>query len=829
MARSPSSSRGGSAAAAKAPPRSAKRPAKGAKPKGKGRAKGGSPIRRFGAWVGRILLGALIGLILGGGAMVGTLYRAALLDVDRVVAGPVWSSSGRVMSGPQVVWTGLSYSAEALAADLSAAGYVRSSKVAKPGDFQVSGDAVMVDVPAAEGPGWSASEGEVLVTFRDGHVSSVSPKGRATFAPAELAAVRGAQNETRRSVPLAEIPDHVVHAVLAMEDSRFYDHEGVDPIGIARAFIVNVVRGNTVQGGSTLTQQLAKNLFLSSDRTIERKAHEALLALALERRLSKNEVLELYLNGVYLGQADGASVYGVDQAARAFFGKPVGRLEVGEAAVLGGIISAPNRYDPLQHPDKAQERRDITLARMVDVGWLDAATAAAAKKQPLVTHPALTGRSAPWAVDAAVAALEDTLGPGSVAARGVTVQTTIQPALQRLAERAVRESLAELDKAHPKARGAEMALVAVRASDGAIVALVGGRDYAVSPYNRALVGHRQVGSTVKPLTTLFAFEEDNDLSPATPLDDHPIDRVEDGKPWHPKNYDGVFLGPIPLRQALAQSRNIPAVLLSERVGMKNLEKKWKGLGLSDATAWKSSALGGFDATPTEVAGAYTVFPTGGLWRRPLLVRHAADQGGEVLWSEEPVSARKASARAAWLTSTILEDVVKTGTGAAAVKYGAVGAVAGKTGTTDNMRDAWFAGYSRDLVVVVWVGFDKGKDLGLSGGQAALPAWARFMAGSGTMSGAFSPPADVERATVCEISRMPNRAACPATATEWFSRGHVPSEQCPTHAGPVQAAAAAATSIWDRLTGGADAEGPEVEEVAEDKKKRRGLFGRNDEG
>ncbi len=820
MARSPGSSKASGSKAAKAPPKgAAKKAGKGAKPKG--RAKGGSALRRFGAWVGRVLLGALLGVLVGGGAVLAGLYRAALQDVDRVVAGPVWSSSGRVLSGPQVVWTGLAYSADELAEDLVAAGYVRASKIGKAGDFQVSEDAVMVSVPPAKGAGWSSSEGEVLVTFREGRVSSVSPKGRATFAPAELAAVRGSQNETRRSVPLAEIPDIVVKSVLAMEDSRFYDHEGVDPIGITRALVVNVVRGNTVQGGSTLTQQLAKNLFLSSDRTIERKAHEALLAVALERRLSKNEVLELYLNGVYLGQADGASVYGVDQAARAFFGKPVARLDVGEAATLGGIISAPNRYGPLQHPDKAQERRDIALSRLVDVGWLDPAAAAAAKKQPLVTSPAVTGRDAPWAVDAAVAALEESMGAGSVAARGVTVQTTIQPALQRLAERVVRESLAELDRTQPKAKGAEMALVAVRASDGAIVAMVGGRDYARSPFNRALVGRRQVGSTVKPLTAVFAFEEDEDLSPATVFDDSPIDRVEDGKPWHPKNYDGAFLGPIPLRKALTQSRNIPAILLSERVGMKSLEKRWKGLGLTGATAWKSSALGGFDATPAELAGAYTVFPTGGLWRRPLLVRHAADSDGEVLWSEEPVTARRASARAAWLTSTILEDVLVTGTGSSAPKYGATGAVAGKSGTTDNTRDAWFAGYSRDLVVVVWVGFDKGRDLGLSGGQAALPAWARFMAGTGTLSGSFQPPADVERATVCEASRLPNRPACPATATEWFSRGHVPSEPCPTHAGPIQAVGAAATSIWDRITG--------QEETTTEPKKRRGLFGRNSEG
>lgn len=820
MARAPKATKG-KAKGGKAPA-----PRAGRKTKGKG----GGALKRAWAFFLRVSLGALLGLLVGVGVVLGGLYRAALEDVDQVVAGPVWSSSGRVLSGAQVVWTGLLLTADELATDLSAAGYVRAPKAARPGDFQVGDDAVLVNVPPVKGPGYSTSSGEVLVTFRDGRVASVSPKGKATFAPAELAAVRGAENETRRVVPLAELPDHVVKAVLAMEDSRFYDHEGVDPIGIARALIVNVLAGDTVQGGSTLTQQLAKNLFLGAERTLQRKAREALLAVALERRLSKAELLELYLNGVYLGQASGASVYGVDQAARAFFGKPASRLDLGEAATLGGIISAPNRYNPLQHPDKARERRDITLDRMAAVGWAANDKVEAEKKRPLTTNPSVGGRRAPWVVDAAVGALEDSLGPGSVAARGVTITTTLQPALQRLAERAVATSLAELDREHPKARGAQMALVALRVSDGAVVALVGGRDYNQSPYNRALAARRQIGSTVKPLTALFAFEDDEALSPATVLDDSPIERVEDGKPWKPRNYDGTFLGPVTVRQALSQSRNIPAVLLSERVGMHDLATKWKSLGLSTATSWKSSALGGFDATPVELAGAYSVFPGGGTWHRPVLVRSAVDSDGAVLWTEEPVAARRTSARAAFLATNILEDVVRTGTGSAAARYGAKGAVAGKTGTTDDARDAWFAGFSRDYVVVVWVGFDRARDLGLTGSQAALPAWARFMAGTGSLSGSFQPPADVEQATVCAESHLPARPACPATEPEWFSRGSVPAELCPAHAGPLQQVGAAATSVWDRLTGGGDAGDGAAEEAGDQKKeKKKGLFGRRSEG
>ena len=789
----------------------------------KGKGKGGSSLSRLWSWTLRIAISALVGLVLGGGLVLAGLYRAALQDVDKVVAGPIWAASGKIMSGPQVIWTGLQLSPADLAEDLVAAGYVKTSKASRPGDFQVSQDAVMVNVPAAKGTGWSATEGEVLVSFRGDRVASVSPKGRATFAPAELTAVRGSDNERRRPVALSAMPEPVVKGVLAMEDARFYDHEGVDPLGIARAVFVNTMAGSTVQGGSTLTQQLAKNLFLSTERTLQRKSREALLAVALERRLSKNEVLELYLNGVYLGQASGASVYGVDQGAQAFFGKPLARLELGEAAMLGGIISAPNRYNPLQHPDKATERRNLTLDRMAELGWADKTAVAAEKKKVLVTNSSVNGRRAPWTIDAALASVEETLGSGSVAARGVTVNTTIQPALQRLAEHVVAQSLAELDKAHPKAAGAQMALVAMRASDGAILAMVGGRDYEKSPYNRALSGRRQVGSTVKPLTAVFSFEADQDLSPGTLFDDAPISRIEDGKPWNPKNYDGQFVGPITLRDAIRQSRNIPAVLLSERVGMAKLEDRWHSIGLSTATAWKSSALGGFGATPVELASAYTLLPSGGLWRRALLVREAVDSTGAVLVSEEPVTARRASARAAFLTTSMLADVVTGGTGKAAATYGAKGAVAGKTGTTDDARDAWMVGYSRDLVVVVWVGFDRDRALGLSGGQAALPAWARFMAGTGTLSGSFTPPADVAQVSVCASSGQLPRPGCPLTTMEWFSRP--PTESCTLHGGPVQQIGTAAASIWDRIQGeikGEDAAAPE------EPKPRKRLFGR-DEG
>jgi len=706
--------------------------------------------------------------------VVSVQYRQAVQDVEELLGGRVWSSSGRVMSAPMELWAGLRLSPEELATDLQAAGYARVSRAQAPGDFEVAPDAILVRVAEGRWPGATVEAGDLLLTFSGDRISSVSPGSVATLAPAELAGVRGGDNEARRVISLGEVPPHVVQAVLAMEDARFYDHEGLDPLGIARALLVNAWSGSTAQGGSTLTQQVVKNLFLTQERTLERKAREAVLAMALEAQRSKDDILELYLNEIYLGQAGGVAICGIDQAARVYFGKPAERLEIGEAATIAGIVSAPNRYSPLRHPQRALERRDVALGRMADVGFLAPSDAEVLKREPLTLHPSSTSRRAPWAVDAAVDGIEQAMGEGTVVARGVSVHTTIQPALQRLAERAVIEGLAELQQTHPTTEGAQAAMAVVRVRDGAVVALVGSRDYASSQFDRASHGSRQIGSTVKPLTAVLAFEADASLSPATVLDDSYIERIVDGKTWAPRNYDGSYRGLLTLREALRVSRNIPAVLLAERAGMKTLARGWRELGLDEASSNPSAALGSFGATPLELAGAYTVFPGGGRWSQPTLVRSAFDEGGALLWEQEPIRLRRTSSESAWLVGSMLEDVVASGTGAQASSYGATGHLGGKTGTTDGARDAWFVGYSAEYAVAVWVGFDRDRVLGLTGGQAALPTWARFMAWSGAGDTSFSRPSGVRFVEGC-VACDP-MGTCLDEDGEWF-RGEATPESC----------------------------------------------------
>lgn len=731
-------------------------------------------------WTVCVLVSGLVGGALGGGLVLGGMYRHALAVVDAKDGERPWSVPGKVLSGAMEVWPGLELTAEQLGDDLQAAGYARVTRVSQAGDFASTADAVTVKLRDATGLGWQTKAATLTVRFSEGRVSEVTGK-RAVFAPMTLATVRGPDNEERSPVALEAIPKHVRQAVLAMEDARFYEHPGIDALGIGRAVFANLTAGEWVQGGSSITQQLAKNLFLSAERTAARKVQEALLALALERTYTKDQILQLYLNEIYLGQAAGGAVCGVDAASRAYFGKPVGRVSVAEGAVLGGIISSPNPYSPIRHPDKARERRDLALRRMTEMGWLDAATAEKARAAPVVTHADLAGRRAPWAVDRALEETEALVGEGEVARQALVLQTSIVPALQRVAEGAVRDGIAEVIKKYPRLDEVQAALAVVDARTGAIVALVGGRDWASSAWDRASHAERQVGSTVKPLTMLAAFSADDALSPATLFEDTPITRTHDGKTWSPQNYDGAFVGPIPLRTMIATSRNVPAVLLAERVGLDALRDRLHAVGLAHASNYPSTALGSFEASPVALAGAYSVF-VNGTWHAPWLLRGVL-RGDERLQDSPPrVADIRFSARATFLARDVLREVLDTGTGKAATTYGVGKGAAGKSGTTDGTVDAWFAGVTGNYAVAAWVGFDKQRETGLTGGQAALPLWARFVARSGTDDARPAVPESVVRAEVCEATGRPACGEpCALAREEWFSVGTVPT--CDGELGP----------------------------------------------
>jgi penicillin-binding protein 1B len=774
---------------AKKPPRSTKvraqrapgsrkrKPGKGpSRAKGKKRRAADGPLRRVGRALLRSTAVALGAAALGGGLVLFGLFHQAESQVQDALAGELWDRPGKVYSAPVEIWPGLAASPEELAVDLQSAGYARVGNAKQPGDFTVTADSLLVMRRAHSGPGWDLPESQVLITFRDGRVHTTSPSDPAVLPPAVLASVRGADNEARTPRALEDFPKELRDAVLAMEDARFYEHQGVSFIGVLRALLINAREGSTVQGGSTLTQQVAKNLFLTQERTLSRKGNEALLAFALERELDKDEILALYLNEIYWGQAGGVAICGADEASRAYFGKPVDRLELGEAATLAGIISSPNRYSPLRHPERATERRDVTLRRMADVGWLDPDVAAAEQAKPLAVQPGVAGRRAPYAVDAAIDATEDALGQGAVAEQGLAIHTSIHPPLQRLAEDVVALSVARLEEAYPQTTGVQIALVAVRVDDGAVVALVGGRDYGESQFNRALLAERAAGSTVKPLTALLAMDADPAIGPATRYIDEPMERIWDGQVWTPNNYDGAYLGELSLRQVIAKSRNVPAVLLAEQVGWTELQRGYQSMGLEGASKLPSASLGAFEVTPVQLAGAYTVFPGEGVYAEPTLLRAVIDDAGVPLVNNEPIPMRRASERSAALATSMLQSVMQEGTGARARQFGARGTLGGKSGTTDDYRDAWFVGFTPELSVAVWVGFDQGGSTTLGGSKAALPTWSRFMAGTGTAHGGFELPASVVEAEYC-LSDTFDEGLCTECATELFSAGQEPENGC----------------------------------------------------
>lgn len=741
---------------------------------------------RTGTWKSRLAWEAFTwgAGVTAGLAITGSLlWMRAKSDVTQYIAAPPRTIPGVVWSAPMEIRPNQAASMSAIAGDLLAAGYERVKSVDPAhvppdgsGEFAVLPDGLDVwtrPMPGVEG-------GRTRLRLADGRVVQGAP---AVLRPTVLATI-GDWEGRRDDVKLASMSPFVEPALLSMEDQRFREHMGIDPWGILRAG-VKAAFSKGGQGGSTLTQQLAKNLFLTSERTLRRKVREVFFAAALESELDKDQLLELYLREVYLGQMGGIPIVGVEAASRAWFGTSATNLQLHQAATIIGVIPAPNAYSPRRHPERAETRRNLVLDQMVKVGAIDADQGASAKRQPLVLGGALPGaiRRAPWAVDLAVDDTEQHIGEGALASGGYQVHTSIQPLLQRAAEEAVSVGMRALDDEFPKSKGSQVALVAVDVKTGAVVAMVGSRNYGESPFNRAVNAWRQAGSTVKPLTLLAAFDEDKRLSPLTPILDEPITRRVDGTSWTPQNYDHRFLGEITVRRAIETSRNIPAVKLAEMVGPSDLQAFYRAAGLDRATNLPSASLGGFEASPMQLAGAYTAFPGGGTLAEPWVVDRIAEADGTEVLALEHHRENIATARSAKLATRVLEGVIARGTGKSAANFGVSGAVGGKTGTTSNYRDAWFVGFTESLAVAVWVGKDQGE-LGLSGSRAALPVWARFVAASGTLTVDDSLPDGLVVHRVCEDSHRIARPQCTSTYEETFPEGEVPKERCDVHGGPV---------------------------------------------
>jgi penicillin-binding protein 1B len=618
-----------------------------------------------------------------------------------------------------------------------------------------------------------------------------------------LTSLISGEREKRRPVALAAIPPRVVEAVLAIEDRRYYYHPGVDPIRLAGALIDKVVgSSNRISATSTITQQLVRNVILpqfdgwslkqARERNYSRKALEQFLAMVLETRASKDEILEMYLNDMPLGQRGSFAIVGFPEAARLFFGKDISNVTVAEAATMAGVLQAPATLSPFTNPTRCRERRNLVLKAMVDAGYIEQVVADLAAKEPLVVVQRALEAEAPYFVDY-VARMLDEEYPGltTTTSQAVDVYTTLDLHLQRVAQDAVRNGLTKVDQLLSRRRRkglAEAALISLDPRNGEILAMVGGRSYNQSQYNRAVVSRRQPGSVFKPFVYLTAFEEAavngyGDLTPASLVEDTPTTWEFEDQVWSPENYEDEYDGLITFRRALAHSRNVATVKVAERAGYDHIVDLWKKLEIGNPPKpYPSIALGVFEASPFEIATAYTIFPNFGTVRPLRHILEISSGGKDV--TAKPKSAIKDVARrdTTFLVTNMMRSVINEGTGAGVRGAGFTLDAAGKTGTTNDLRDAWFVGFTPTLLTVVWVGFDGNQPVGLSGAQAALPIWAEFMnrALAGTPSVPFDAPDGI---TFVDIDPDTGKVAvpgCPRVIHESFVSGSEPLQACELH-------------------------------------------------
>lgn len=540
--------------------------------------------------------------------------------------------------------------------------------------------------------------------------------------------------ENRVVVPLGEIPKHLQQAIIAVEDDRFYQHHGISPRGMLRALLTDIAEGGSVQGGSTLTQQLAKNLFLTRSKNVTRKIAEAWLAIQIEQRYSKDQILELYLNQVYWGH----NTYGIEAAALNYFGRHTRDLSLAESAMLAYLLRGPERYSPYRNMDLAKRGQSVALQRMVTAGFITERQAEAAKAQPIkLTGITSYAYRAPYFSSYLIQQLINRYGEDVVMKGGLRIHSTLDLDLQLEAERLLKESIEKHGKRLNFSQGA---IIVIEPKTGFIRAMVGGVDYKTSKFNRVIQAYRQPGSSFKPFVYLAAFN--SGLWPWTPMVDDPVSfDAGAGQIWTPKNYDGKHMGVMPLRKALERSNNVIAVKLAQRVGISNVIETAHQVGLqSELRPNLSLALGTSEVTPLELASAFGVFAAEGWRTEPMAYSRVEDRSGALIEKRSPKLRQVYDANAVRTLNDVLQGVVKWGTGAAA-NIGRP--AAGKTGTTSDHRDAWFVGYTPDLVAVVWVGNDDNSQMrgGTTGGGICAPIWNKVMrvALKDTKPSSFTPP------------------------------------------------------------------------------------------
>jgi len=659
-------------------------------------------------------------------------YYVIKLDVQvrQQFEGKRWALPARVYARPLEFYTGKPLTTENLIAELKALGYQQNSSPKAPGQYHYNDNEFIITTRGFEF--WDIPEPSrtVQVRFSDKKVVSIKeshperPLALLRLEPQLIGKIYPSHNEDRILVRLNEVPEALIHALVAMEDRKFYEHWGISPRGLARAIVANYRAGKRVQGGSTLTQQLVKNFYLSSERTIKRKINEAIMAVLLEWHYSKNEILEVYMNEVYLGQAGKRAIHGMGLAAQFFFNRPLKELKLPQLALLVTLVRGASLYNPRKHPERAKKRRNMVLDVMLLTGKISKPEAKAAKEAPLGLEKN-TGIPFPAFFELVRRQLKDL----DLQSQDLQIVTTLDPIIQKAAEQAMIEGLEKLEEKHSDAQDLQGAMIVVGSQTGEVLAMVNGKTTHSIGFNRPLDAERQIGSLVKPAIYLAALEQGYDLTSL--IDDTPYElKMKSGQIWEPKNYGDRSHGQVPLYRALANSYNLATVHLGmEGLGLDKITDTLKRLGLKrEFTMYPAHLLGSMSLTPLEVTQMYQTIAGYG-FRTPLrAIRDISTHDGKPL-KHLSISVKQCFNPApVFLLNYALQTAVREGTGRYnARKYLSEDMIlGGKTGTTNNSMDSWFAGFGNELLAVTWVGRDDNKPMGLTGASGAMVIWSNFI-------------------------------------------------------------------------------------------------------
>jgi penicillin-binding protein 1B len=762
-----------------------------------------------GFWTSRtglFILGSGVGLLLVATTVFAYYYIQFGKLLNQRMSGQIYQNTSRLFSEPGHIYTGEKMRADDLAAYLRRAGYQEGEVQGAPGEVIVKGSTSVEIRPSRTS--FFQGGNAIRVEFFGSAISHIvqlsddSQRLSADIEPELITNLFDDSREKRRIVRFDDLPKDMVDAVLAAEDKRFFEHGGLDVVRVFGAALADLRRGQKAQGASTIDMQVARSFFFTTKREWSRKVKEVLMAVEINQRYSKRQIFELYANEVYLGNRGSFSIRGFGEAAEAYFGKDVRELNLGEEAFLAGIIRAPNRYASAErHTDRGEEARDRVLTQMVEDSYVTQEQADAAKKQKLkFVNGNLDSGAAPYFVDMVKDHLLEQFSETDLETQSYRIYTTLDPELQHAASEAVQTGIVGVDKllakryALWKKKGenvpkVQVALVAMDPQTGEIRALVGGRNYGESQLNHAL-SRRQPGSVFKPFVYAAAFNNtvlgnQPVVTPVTTVDDVPTTFEFDGKEYTPDNYSEEFYGTVTVHDALIHSLNVATVKVAEMIGYQKVVDLARQMGLgNNIQATPAVALGAYEMTPIDVAAGYTAFATNGVRAEPLFLRSVIAADGTLEETAAPRTHPVLDPRVAYLTTSLMEDVINRGTGATVRSMGFTPVAAGKTGTS---RDGWFAGFTSNLLCVVWVGFDDNRDLNLSGSASAAPIWADFMKLAVAlpqykMTEDFDPPPGVLQETIDPQTGQLATASCPQQVQEYFVAGSEPTQLCELHGG-----------------------------------------------